>query len=53
MGEAARASLVHHGWEQVVGQFEACLLEALDRLEQPAQALAQGSRRQSILRPLA
>lgn len=53
MGEAARASLVHHGWEQVVGQFEVCLLEALDRVEQPAQALAQGSRRQSIFRPLA
>ena len=31
MGGAARASLLHRGWEQVIEQFEACLMEALGR----------------------
>ena len=53
MGEAARASLLHRGWEQVVGQFEACLLEALDRAELSSHPSAQGSGRQSVFRPLA
>ena len=53
MGEAARASLVHRGWEQVVGQFEDCLLEALERAESSSHPSAPGSGRQSAFRPLA
>jgi hypothetical protein len=50
---AARDSLLHRGWEQVVGQFEACLLEALERAEPSSHLSTQGSGRQSMFRPLA
>lgn len=30
LGMAAREGILHHGWSQVVGQFESCLQEALD-----------------------
>jgi glycosyltransferase involved in cell wall biosynthesis len=53
MGVAARDSLLHRGWEQVVGQFEACLLEALERAEPSSHLSTQGSGRQSMFRPLA
>ena len=36
MGAAARASLLHRGWEQVIEQFEACLMEALGRAQTAA-----------------
>lgn len=53
MSEAARASLLHRGWEQVVGQFEACLLEALEGAEPASRPSARGSGRQSMFPPLA
>lgn len=39
MRAAARASLLHRGWEQVIEQFEGCLMEALGRVRtMPGQA---------------
>ena len=52
MGQAARASLLHRSWGQVVGQFESCLLEALDRIGPPPKASTHDRLRQSAFRPL-